>query len=49
MFFFDWVSICSLKYILQLFQVFGVYYIFAVEVITLCKNLLTDNMGLGKI
>lgn len=43
------VSICGLKCDLQPFQALGVYYIFVIEVITISKGILANDIGLGKV
>lgn len=43
------VSICSFKCGLKPCQAFGIFYMFLVEVTTLSKNVLIDNISLKKV
>ena len=45
----DLIPICGLKYGLQPFQVFRVYYMLVVKVTTISGEILADNMGLKKV
>ncbi len=45
----DWVSICSLKCGLRLFQALGVEWKFVVEVTTMSEGILVDDIYLKKV